>query len=65
MRQSGGREWGQAGLGTLFISHSSRDRWIAKQLDRGLREADGVETFLDEKDIEGGDRITDRVKAQF
>lgn len=46
----------------VFISHSGRDRWIATQLDRRLREDAGVETFLDEKDILGGDRITERVK---
>lgn len=46
----------------VFISHSGRDRWIAAQIDRRLREDAGVGTFLDEKDILGGDRITDRVK---
>jgi hypothetical protein len=49
----------------VFISHSGRDRWIAQQLDRNLRDIDGVETFLDEKDIDGGDRITDRVRDEI
>jgi len=49
----------------VFISHSGRDRWIATQLDRNLRSIDGVETFLDEKDIRGGDRITERVRAEI
>jgi hypothetical protein len=49
----------------VFISHSGRDRWIAMQLDQNLRRIDAVETFLDEKDIHGGDRITDQVKVEI
>ena len=48
----------------VFISHSGRDRWIATQLDRNLQSI-GVETFLDEKDIQGGDRITERVRVEI
>ena len=49
----------------VFISHSGRDRWIATQLNRNLRNIGGVETFLDEKDIQGGDRITERVRTEI
>ena len=49
----------------MFISHSGRDRWIARQLDRSLRRIPGVETFLDENDIQGGDRITERVRTEM
>lgn len=49
----------------VFISHSGRDRWIAAQLDRNLRDIPGVETFLDQKDIEGGDRITEEVRLEI
>jgi hypothetical protein len=38
----------------VFISHSSQDTWIARQLARFVREA-GAETFLDETDIHVGD----------
>ena len=38
-------------------SHSSKDRWIARQISRLIEERD-IKTFLDEKDIQGGDRIT-------
>lgn len=41
---------------TVFISHSSKDRWIAGQIAR-LIEDRGAQTFLDEKDIQGGDVI--------
>jgi TIR domain-containing protein len=48
----------------VFISHSHKDRWIARQIvgliaSKGHRH--GVETFLDEKDIEGGDSIAQSV----
>lgn len=49
----------------VFISHSGRDRWTAKQLDRELRQIPGVETFLDEKDIQGGDRINESVRMEI
>lgn len=40
----------------IFISHSSRDKWIARQLSALLKEA-GHTSFLDEKDIKTGDSI--------
>jgi hypothetical protein len=49
----------------VFVSHSSRDRWIARQLDKELRAIASVETFLDERNIAGGDRITDSVRAEI
>jgi len=49
----------------VFISHSSRDRWIAWQVDRRLREISGVETFLAEKDLQGGDRITEEIRTEL
>lgn len=49
----------------VFISHSTKDRWIAKQMAE-LIEAKGrayrVKTFLDEKDIEGGESIPDSIR---
>lgn len=44
----------------VFISHSTEDRWIARQMAQ-LIERKGkrhqIKTFLDEKDIEGGQSI--------
>ena len=40
----------------VFISHSSTDKWVARQISR-LIEADGHTTFLDEKDIKTGESI--------
>jgi hypothetical protein len=49
----------------VFISHSTKDRWIARQMaaiiERKARRY-GVRTFLDEVDLEGGDRIAERSK---
>lgn len=38
----------------VFISHSSVDTWVAKQLAAHIRDC-GAETFLDEADIQHGD----------
>src|SRR5918911_2046442 len=38
----------------VFISHSSSEKWIAQQMSKEI-EALGAETWLDEKDIKGGD----------
>lgn len=44
----------------IFISHSSRDRWIARRISQDLV-ALGATTFLDEKDIETGASIDDEI----
>ena len=52
----------------VFISHSSKDRWIARQMAAIIeRKAKryGVRTFLDEVDLEGGDRIPAVIKANL
>ena len=48
----------------LFISHSSTDRWVAKQMVKLIEERNKgyVEVFLDEKDIEGGQSIPDSIR---
>lgn len=48
----------------VFISHSSQDRWIAKQISRLIEERD-IRTFLDEKDIEGGQAIHDSIRRSI
>jgi hypothetical protein len=49
----------------VFLSHSHKDRWIAKQCARLIEEAGQprVEVFFDEKDIEGGQSIPDSVRT--
>ncbi|HEX6206240.1 MAG TPA: toll/interleukin-1 receptor domain-containing protein [Solirubrobacterales bacterium] len=48
----------------VFISHSSTDKWIARQIAREL-ETRGINAFLDEKDIQTGDSIEDAVGAHL
>lgn len=42
----------------VFISHSNKDTWVAKQIERNLKE-NGADTFLDAHDIVVGDTIQD------
>jgi len=49
----------------VFLSHSYKDRWIARQCARLIEEAakPQVEVFFDEKDIEGGQSIPDSIRT--
>lgn len=52
----------------VFISHSSKDKWIARQMARLIEERGKslrVKTFLDEKDIEGGDSIPGEIRESI
>ncbi len=44
----------------VFISHSSVDTWVARQIARYIEEC-GASTFLDEADIEYGDDFEERI----
>lgn len=44
----------------IFISHSSVDQWVARRISQDLIDL-GIDTFLDEKDIETGQSIDDTV----
>ena len=59
----GGSEWGGTGKRpyVVFISHSSRDAWIASMMAEKVS-ALGAETWLDAKDLEGGDLITAKIR---
>lgn len=48
----------------VFVSHSSADKWIARQIATELEQRD-IEAFLDEKDIKTGDSIDDAVHANL
>jgi hypothetical protein len=52
----------------VFISHSSKDRWVAKQMARlieGKGRKYGVTTFLDEKDIQTGDPFRREIRKNL
>jgi len=46
----------------VFVSHSSRDTWVAKQIAREIA-ACGATPFLDEADIETGGEFEDAILA--
>lgn len=49
----------------VFISHSEKDRWIARQIANQIEEKGrsyGIKTFLDEKDIVGGESIPEAIR---
>ncbi len=53
---------------TVFISHSTKDRFIAWQVAALIQEAGrhcGIEIFLDEKDIEFGGSIPERIRQEI
>src|SRR5580704_6782451 len=48
----------------VFISHATADKWLAKTLCEKIEEA-GASTFRDDRDIDGGDDIPDRIRAEI
>jgi hypothetical protein len=44
----------------IFISHSSKDTWVAKQIARGIAQFGGT-PFLDEADVEIGEDFEDKI----
>jgi hypothetical protein len=48
----------------VFLSHGAHDAWIAKQMERCIKEC-GADTFLDVNDIETGDEFKARIRAEI
>jgi hypothetical protein len=48
----------------VFISHGTRDTWIAQQMSRRIIEC-GAETFVDVNDVATGDDFKKRVQAEI
>jgi TIR domain-containing protein len=49
---------------SVFISHSSKDAWVAKQIANQLSDR-GIDTFLDENDLETGDVFDDELRDRM
>jgi hypothetical protein len=52
----------------IFISHSAKDRWIARQMANLIEQKCkryNIKTFLDEKDISGGDSIPETIRENI
>ena len=48
----------------VFISHSSRDTWVAEQIEAQIIRV-GAETFLDERHIQFGDNFTTVIRHEL
>lgn len=48
----------------VFVSHATADKWLAKTLCEKIEET-GAKTFRDDRDIDGGDDIPDRIRQQI
>jgi len=48
----------------IFVSHSSRDTWVAKRISEAITAA-GATPFLDEADIEVGDDFEDQILSSL
>ncbi len=52
----------------VFISHSSKDRWVARQMARLIESAgrnQRIQVFFDEKDIHSGDFIPEAIRTNL
>ncbi len=49
---------------SVFISHSSRDTWVAKQIEEHIKQT-GAETFLDERDVQIGDVFANVIRQEL
>ena len=48
----------------VFVSHATADKWIARVICEKLETA-GAVTFRDDRDIQGGDSIPDRIRNEI
>jgi hypothetical protein len=48
----------------IFVSHATADKWLAVTLCEKLEEA-GASTFRDDRDIDGGDDIPERIRSEI
>ncbi len=54
----------KAGKYSVFVSHATADKWLAKILCEKIEET-GAATFRDDRDIDGGDDIPDRIRQEI
>jgi len=71
MAKSGGRGNGGRGaargsrrLYSVFLSHATADKWLAKTLCEKI-EGTGAKTFRDDRDIKGGDDIPEEIRRSI
>lgn len=48
----------------VFVSHATADKWVARTICEKI-EAVGASTFRDDRDIDGGDDIPERLREEI
>jgi hypothetical protein len=48
----------------VFVSHATADKWLATVLCEKIEET-GASTFRDDRDIDGGDDIPERIRTEI
>ena len=48
----------------VFLSHATADKWLARTLCERIEQT-GATTFRDDRDIDGGDDIPDRIRGEI
>lgn len=48
----------------VFVSHATADKWLATTICEKI-EASGATTFRDDRDIDGGDDIPERIRTEI
>lgn len=61
LKQTRKRSGTKAEKYSVFVSHATADKWLAKTLCEKIEET-GAATFRDDRDIDGGDDIPDRIR---
>ncbi len=46
---------------SVFVSHASADKWVAKTMCEKI-DSQGAESFRDDRDIDGGDDIPEKIR---
>jgi hypothetical protein len=48
----------------VFVSHATSDKWVARVICEKI-EATGASTFRDDRDIDGGDDIPEKIRREI
>ncbi len=48
----------------MFVSHATSDKWIARVICEKI-ESTGARTFRDDRDIDGGESIPERIRREI
>ena len=49
----------------VFVSHATPDKWVARTICEKIDGVLGAKTFRDDRDIDGGDDIPERLRMEI